>query len=132
MKLGVMAALFAGMKLDDALVYCAQLGLEAIELPVGCYPGQGFFDPRKVLASPKQQEQIKAKLRDHELTLSGLAVHGNPVHPNRAHAKRDHEAFVTAVKLAPKLGTKMVITFSDCPHTAPLRYSGDRSISLRV
>ena len=115
MKLGVMAALFAGMKLDDALVYCAQLGLEAIELPVGCYPGQPFFDPRKVLASPKQQEQIKAKLRDHELTLSGLAVHGNPVHPNRAHAKHDHEAFVTAVKLAPKLGTKTVITFSGCP-----------------
>ena len=115
MKLGVMAALFAGMKLDDALVYCAELGLEAIELPVGCYPGQPFFDPRKVLASPKQQEQIKAKLRDHELTLSGLAVHGNPVHPNRAHAKHDHEAFVTAVKLAPKLGTKTVITFSGCP-----------------
>jgi len=37
------------------------------------------------------------------------------VHPDRAHAKRDHDAFVTAVKLAPKLGAPVVITFSGCP-----------------
>jgi sugar phosphate isomerase/epimerase len=42
-------------------------------------------------------------------------VHGNPVHPNKDRAKKDHEAFVTAVKLAPKLGTDVVITFSGCP-----------------
>ena len=30
----IRSALFAGMKFDDALVYCAELGLEAIELPV--------------------------------------------------------------------------------------------------
>ena len=62
MKLGVMAALFGGMKFDDALFYCQELGLEAIELPVGCYPGQPFFDPKKVLASEKLQKEIVAKL----------------------------------------------------------------------
>ncbi len=30
MKLGVMAALFGGMKFDDALFYCQELGLDAI------------------------------------------------------------------------------------------------------
>src|SRR5688572_21995527 len=45
MKLGVMSALFAGMPLDDALDYCANVNLDAIELPVGGYPGQPFFDP---------------------------------------------------------------------------------------
>ncbi len=115
MKLGVMAALFGGMKLDDVLQYCHQLGLEAIELPVGCYPGAPFFDPAKVLASDAKQAELKKKLRDYDLELSGLAVHGNPVHPNRTHARKDHEAFVTAVKLAPKLGTDTVITFSGCP-----------------
>ncbi|MCH8823025.1 MAG: sugar phosphate isomerase/epimerase [Planctomycetes bacterium] len=115
MKLGVMAALFGGMKFDDALFYCQELGLDAIELPVGGYPGQPFFDPKKVLASVKLQKEIIAKLKDHGLSLSGLAVHGNPVHPVRAKATHDHEAFVTAVKLAPKLGTDIVITFSGCP-----------------
>jgi len=39
MKLGVMGALFGGMSLDDALDYCQKVGLDAIELPAGAYPG---------------------------------------------------------------------------------------------
>lgn len=115
MKLGVMAALFSGMSLDEALGRCATVGLDAIEIPVGGYPGEPFFVPAKVLASSKRQEEIKAKLRDHDLELSALAVHGNPVHPSKADARRDHEAFKRAVQLAPKLGTDLVITFSGCP-----------------
>jgi sugar phosphate isomerase/epimerase len=115
MKLGVMAALFAGRKLEDVAAYCAEIRLDAIELPVGAYPGKPFFDPAKVLASQKEQERIKAILKDHGLTLSGLAVHGNPVHPDKRHAAKDHTDFVNAVKLAPLLGTDVVITFSGCP-----------------
>ncbi|MBT8486082.1 MAG: sugar phosphate isomerase/epimerase [Phycisphaerales bacterium] len=115
MKLGVMSALFTGRDFTDVLEYIAGLGLDAIEIPVGAYPGTPFFAPDKVLASASRQKEIKAQLRDHGLELSGLAVHGNPVHPGRAHAKRDHASFVNAVKLAPKLGTDIVITFSGCP-----------------
>jgi sugar phosphate isomerase/epimerase len=123
MKLGVMAALFAKMTLDETLEYCAEVGLDAIELPVGGYPGRPFFNPNRVLASEKLQRQIRAKLNDRQLSLSALAVHGNPVHPDKARAKADHNAFVTAVKLAPKLGTDTVITFSGCPGGA----RGDRT-----
>lgn len=115
MKLGVMSALFAGMALEDVLEYCAEMGLDAIELPVGGCPGHPFFHPEKVLDSEKLQREIKGKLAERELELSGLAVHGNPLHPNKAQARKDHEAFITAVKLAPKLGTDVVITFSGCP-----------------
>jgi len=115
MKLGVMAALFTGMKLDDALDYCADVGLDCIEIPVGGYPGAPFFDPKKILGSKKQQDEIKAKLHDRDLELSGLAVHGNPVHPKKSQARKDHDAFAAAVELAPKLGTDIVITFSGCP-----------------
>jgi sugar phosphate isomerase/epimerase len=122
MKLGVMAALFAGRSLEEALGTCVEIGIDAIELPVGAYPGQPFFDPRKVLGSAKAQAEIKAQIADHGLELSALAVHGNPVHPDRARAKADHAAFETAVQLAPKLGTEIVITFSGCPGGA----KGDR------
>ena len=115
MKLGVMAALFSNRTLEDTVAYCAECGLQAIELPVGAYPGKPFFDPAKVLANPKEQARIKALIKDHGLILSGLAVHGNPVHPDRKHAASDHAAFETAVQLAPKLGTDIVITFSGCP-----------------
>lgn len=115
MKLGVMSALFAGMSLDETLEYCAEVGLDAIELPAGAYPGKPFFEPAEVLQSAALQREIKSKLADRRLELSALAVHGNPVHPDRPRARRDHDAFVTAVKLAPKLGTDVVITFSGCP-----------------
>ena len=115
MKLGVMSALFSGMKLDKVVEYCAEVGLDAIELPVGGYPGKPFFEPNKVLGSAKLQNDIKSLLADRELALSGLAVHGNPVHPDRKIAREFHDAFVTAVRLAPKLGTDVVITFAGCP-----------------
>lgn len=115
MKLGVMSALFAGRKLEDVCHYLSQLGLGAIELPVGAWPGAPYFDPRKVLASSKEQARIRALLKDHGLELSALAVHGNPVHPDKGVAKRHHGEFVTAMELAPKLGTNTVITFSGCP-----------------
>jgi sugar phosphate isomerase/epimerase len=122
MKLGVMSALFAGRPLAEVVAYCAETGLGAVELPVGAYPGAPFFDPPSVLAAPPKQAEIRALLAEHDLALSGLAVHGNPVHPDAAIARAHHEAFVTAVKLAPRLGTDVVITFSGCPGGAP----GDR------
>lgn len=122
MKLGVMAALFADRTLEEALGTCVECGLDAIELPVGAYPGAPFFDPAKVLASKKEQQRIASMIADHGLTVSGLAVHGNPVHPVAKQARTDHAAFETAVKLAPKLGTDIVITFSGCPGGA----KGDR------
>ena len=119
MKLGVMAALFNGRDFEETLAYCAQSGLDAIELPVGGYPGAGLIDPAKALSSKRERERINGLLADFGLTCSGLAVHGNPVHPNKRHAKKDHEDFVRAVKLAPMLGTDIVITFSGCPGGTP-------------
>jgi len=115
MKLGVMAALLSGRTLEEALATCVESGLDAIELPVGAYPGQPFFDPAKVLASSKEQDRIRSAIADHGLSLSALAVHGNPVHPDGRVARAHHASFETAVALAPKLGTDIVITFSGCP-----------------
>lgn len=115
MQLGVMTALFGGMAFDEMLSFAAESGLDAVELAVGGYPGQPFFDPGALLRSEKALDRVLGQLREYELQVSGLAVHGNPVHPNKVQAKRDHDAFVRAVKLAPQLGTDSVITFSGCP-----------------
>jgi sugar phosphate isomerase/epimerase len=105
----------AGMKWDDALDYCQRMGLDAIELPVGGYPGKPFFDPRAVLKSKTEQTRIKDDVKRRGLVISALAAHGNPVHPapsvSKSHA-RDHDV---AVRLAKLLGTSLVINFSGCP-----------------
>ncbi len=117
MKLGVMGALFGGMKLDDALDYCAKLGLDAIELPVGCYPG----DPWKLSGIHRNKvrlKELKARIADRGLTVQGIAVHGNPVHPNKRIATAHAKAHREAVLLAAELNT-VVINFSGCPGGAP-------------
>jgi sugar phosphate isomerase/epimerase len=119
MKLGVMASLFAGRPLEEVVALCADHGLDAIELPVGAYPGKHYFNPAKVLASAREQDRIRGLLRDHRLALSAVAVHGNPVHPDRRLARAHHAEYETAVKLARKLGTDVVITFSGCPGGSP-------------
>ena len=119
MKLGVMGAGLASMGWDKALDYCKKVGLEAIELPVGAYPGKPFFDPEEVLSDAKAQQKIKDDVARRGLEIIGLAVHGNPVSPNpeiRSQHEKEHD---TAVKLALKLGTDVVINFSGCPGGSP-------------
>ena len=113
MKLGVMGALFGGMKLDEALDYCQKVGLDAIELPAGAYPG----DPWKLSGIHKDAKRLRAlkqKLAARGLEVHGVAVHGNPVHPDKRIAKAHHEAHRNGVMLAAELGT-VAINFSGCP-----------------
>ncbi len=119
MKLGVMGAGLGGMGWQKALDYCQRVGLEAIELPVGCYPGTPFFNPDKVLQSKTLQKKIISDARGRGLEIRGLAVHGNPVHPNRKLARAHEHAHDVAVRLAPLLGTDVVINFSGCPGGSP-------------
>ena len=119
MKLGVMGAGLGGMKWEQALDYCQKVGLDAIELPVGAYPGQPFFDPEEVLNNPRKQQKIKDDCAKRNLEIIGLAVHGNPVSPVRRIAREHRKAHKIAVRLAPKLGTDVVITFSGCPGGSP-------------
>jgi len=117
MKLGVMGALFGGMKLDAALDYCAKVGLGAIELPCGAYPG----DPWKltgITQDRKRLDALKGKLKDRGLEVHGVAVHGNPVHPNKKLAK-EHQAAQRSGVLLAKEFNGVVINFSGCPGGCP-------------
>jgi sugar phosphate isomerase/epimerase len=114
-----MAAGLGGMGWERALDYCKQVGLDAIELPVGAYPGKPFFEPEAVLRSASDQQRIRDDVARRGLQIIGLAVHGNPVSPDPA-LRQDHlNAHDVAVRLAPKLGTDVVITFSGCPGGSP-------------
>ena len=117
MKLGVMGAVFGKLKLDEALAYCNKVGLDAIELPAGCYPGdpwqlQGIYKNKAAL------KELKAKIADHGLEVQGIAVHGNPVHPNKKIAAEHAKAHRDGVLLAAEFET-VVINFSGCPGGAP-------------
>ena len=49
MKIGAMAAAFAGQGLDKALEYLVEVGIEAIEITTGNYPGDDLCNPAEML-----------------------------------------------------------------------------------
>ncbi|MEK3835460.1 MULTISPECIES: sugar phosphate isomerase/epimerase family protein [unclassified Paenibacillus] len=115
MKLGVFMVLFGGRKLEDALDYVVSKGLKAVEIGTGGYPGNSHCNPKELLENEAALQEFKHAIESRGLIISALSCHGNPLHPQKELADKDHEVFVDTVKLAQKLGVKVVNTFSGCP-----------------
>ena len=119
MKLSVFAVLLQDKPFDQACEYLASLGVQAVEIGCGGFPGKAHCDAKDFLAHPEKIEQMKATLAKYKLEIAALSTHGNPVHPDKAVAKQFHDDFENAVLLAEKLGVDTVVTFSVCPGGSP-------------
>ncbi|MGD8277001.1 MAG: sugar phosphate isomerase/epimerase [Gemmatimonadota bacterium] len=115
MKLGVLTVPFGDKPLEETLDYVQNLGLEAVELGTGCWPGSAHCNPDELLGSRTKLKAFRAAIEKRGLAISALSCHGNPIHPRAAVAKRDHATFEKTVKLAERLDVGVVITFSGCP-----------------
>ena len=119
MKIGVFTVLFGDKPFEETLDYVKSLGLEAVELGTGAYPGDGHCKPAELLGDEKKLRAFREAIERRGLTISALSCHGNPIHPDAKLAK-DHDAvFRKTVELAAKLGVPQVITFSGCPGGDP-------------
>jgi sugar phosphate isomerase/epimerase len=119
MKIGVFAVLFGDKPFEETLDYLVGLGVEAVEIGTGAYPGNAHCDPAKLLADPKKLTAFKKAIEKRKLVLSALSCHGNPLHPDAAIANAHHEVFLQTVALAKKLDVSTVVTFSGCPGGGP-------------
>ena len=115
MKLSVLTNLFGDLTLEEALVKFEKLGIEAVEIGCGGYPGKAHCDPKVLLADDKALAEWQNTIKKHGMEVCALSVHGNPVHPDKATAESFHNDFVDAVLLAEKIGIDTVVTFSGCP-----------------
>lgn len=119
MKLGLMANSVAHLGWDGALRRCRELGIEAIEIPCGCYPKRRLLEPERLVDDEAAVDRIRDDLERYGIELSALGCNGNAVHPNPEEARRHVEAHDRTVRLAAKLGVKTVVTFSGCPGGGP-------------
>lgn len=119
MKIGVFAVLFGSKPFEETLDYIVDLGLEAVEIGTGGYPGNAHANPAALLASERRLKAFREAIEQRGLVISALSCHGNPLHPHAATAKAHHRVFEQTVELASKLGVKTVITFSGCPGSDP-------------
>lgn len=115
MKLCVLANLYGNKSLDETLARLKSLGVEAVEIGAGGYPGKAHCNPAELLADEKKLNEFKATIDKYGLEVAALAAHGNPVHPDKAIAKSFDDDFRNAVLLAEKIGVDTIITFSGCP-----------------
>ena len=119
MKVGVFAALFRGMKFEDALDYISSVGCEAVEIACGGYVGDALCKPTKLIKDDGAVKAFRDAVESRGLEISALSCHGNAIHPNAEIAQAHHAAFESTVLLAEKLGIDTVITFSGCPGGGP-------------
>jgi sugar phosphate isomerase/epimerase len=107
-KLGVFTVVFGQLGLAEALDRVVELGLDAVEIGTGNYPG----DAHNVA-------ELKREVEARGLEISALSCHGNPLHPDAELARRSHETFRRTLELANELEVGTVIGFSGCPGDGP-------------
>ncbi len=115
MLLGVMSPVLGDLSLDEMVRYLASLGVQALELGCGGYPGKAHCDAADFLAHPDKIAHLKELLAENHISLPALACHGNPLHPDKDTARRFEEDFRAAVLLAEQLGVDTLVGFSGCP-----------------
>lgn len=115
MKLGVFTTLLSNLSLEESLKYFKSLGIEAVEIGCGGYPGNAHANPDVLLNDHKALDTFKGLIKEYDVEISALSCHGNPVHPDKATAKYFDETIKNTILLAEKLGLHQINTFSGCP-----------------
>jgi sugar phosphate isomerase/epimerase len=117
--IGVFDPVYADLSLDAMIDKISGLGLEAVEIGTGGYPGTSHCPIDELLADPAKAKAWVKKFEDRGIRVATLSCHGNPVHPDAKHAERDRESFRKTVLLAERIGVKVIVGFSGCPGGSP-------------
>ena len=116
MRIGVFNDGLSELSREQAFGWCAEHGLEAIEMGVGGWakaPQQLPLD--SLLREPGERDRLSGQLREHGLALSCVNAAGNPLHPDPAVGERHAAKLRGAIELAALLGVERVVTMSGCP-----------------
>ena len=119
MRLGVFTVPYARLPLEQALDKLAAMGVEAVELGTGNYPGNAHCDPDALLEDAGARRALLQAVEARGMIVSALSQHGNPLHPNVEIARAAHETWKKTVRLASLLEVPVVNAFSGCPGDGP-------------
>lgn len=116
MKLGFVSAILADQTLDQVLDFAVAEGFNCVELmcwPLGKaerrYAGVTHVDVSDL--SQDQADEVKGKVADRGLTISGLGYYPNPLVADQEEARVYIDHIGKVIEAAPKLGVEVVNTF---------------------
>ncbi len=119
MDIGVLTVPLGGQPLDEALAYLSDLGVDAVELGCGGWPGDDHLDRQAYLDNEDKQAELHDLLDEHDLRVSALATHNNPLHPDDDQAAEADRELREAIRLADQLDVNTVTGFSGLPAGGP-------------
>ena len=119
MKIGVFDPVFGKLELEPMLDRVVELGLEAVEIGTGNYPGDARCKPGELLADRSARERFAVAFSERGLVISALSCHGNPLHPDAERARHDDAVYRDTVRLAVELGVDRINLVSGCPGDGP-------------
>ena len=115
MKLGVLTVLFQDRPLDTALDQLVKMGVQAVEIGTGSYPGNAHCNPTELLKDQKAIKAYRKNIEDRGLMISAFSCHANPLSPDKAFAAESDRIYRETVRLASEMEVGVVNLFSGCP-----------------
>ncbi len=115
MRLGVFTVLLRELPFERMLDTLAELGVDAVEIGTGNYPGSHHADVDAMLADRSSADAFRKAVEARGMAISALSQHGNPLHPQAEIADAAHEVWRKTVLLAEALEVPVVNAFSGCP-----------------
>lgn len=120
MKLGVYNAILHDRPLPEALKVIAEVGLTGIEINSGGFlPATHIPTFDDILTSDTARDEYLGIFEGTGVDIAGLNCNGNPLHPNRTIGDKHAEDIRRSIKLANRLGQKIVVTMSGLPGGEP-------------
>jgi sugar phosphate isomerase/epimerase len=122
MQLGVVSSAISGQPLDDALAHLRDIGITHLELACA-----GFFTDgapegglETILAcTPNRRRDLLGRVEEAGLTISALALHGQPLSPDAETAAAYLRQFRLGLELAQELGVARITLLAGLPAGAP-------------
>jgi sugar phosphate isomerase/epimerase len=118
-RIGLITVVFQDLPFEEMLDHVVDIGLSAVELGTGGYPGSHHCPVDELLESESRREEYLEAITSRGLIISGFSCHNNPVHPNEAIAKEADEVLRKTVRLASLMGVPVINCFSGLPAGAP-------------
>lgn len=119
MKLGAYTACLHDKTLDETLGILRDLGLTSVELNAGGFIGTPHLPVGDLLESTAARTSFLDTIASFGMTLTALNCNGNPLHPDFEVGPRHAADLRRAIRLAPLLGVRTVITMSGLPAAEP-------------
>jgi sugar phosphate isomerase/epimerase len=119
MQLGVVSWVWQRESIETAVTAARALGLAHMEVGTGGFFDKAHCDPVRLIENPTELHAFRALFERNEITISALAIHGEPLHPDPAIAGPYERDLLATIELASRLGVDRLTLLSGLPAASP-------------